>query len=307
MLTMNQFFVSLISVLLFISIGYLARQFKLLDLDIGKKIIKFLFTIPLPILVFSSFASNPIETQFLSLPLIACLITISLMAISYLVGKALKYDRKTLGTLMTASGISSTLLFALPFIAAFYGPEQTRYLFLYDFGNGLMAWTLVYYWAGRMGNKHGLKISDSIKIFLKNPMIWALVLGVIVALSGLALPPVVKNIANQMGGFTNPLILCCVGIFLNLNFFKQKENLAKILLGMALVMGVSIGLAFTLTALLGITGIVQKIVLICGLAPAGTLTVAFSAEHDLNTEYASALVAATMFFAILLMPLLIAI
>jgi hypothetical protein len=170
-----------------------------------------------------------------------------------------------------------------------------------------MAWTFVYYLAGKMGNKHNLKIGDSIKTFLKNPMIWALLLGIIVALSGVTLPLIIKNVAQQMASFTNPLILCCVGIFLNFSFFKQKENITKIILGAVLVMGVSLSLVFALTNLFGISGIIQKIVLICGLAPAGTLTVAFSAEHDLNVEYASALVAATMFFAILLMPLLISI
>ncbi len=302
---MNPFYISLFSVLIFILIGYVAKQAKLLDAEIAKKLIKFLFTIPLPILVFSSFASNPIELKLLSLPLIASIITITLVTISYFFGKIFRFDRKTTGTLMTASGISSTLLFALPFITVFYGQEQTRYLFLYDFGNGLMAWTLVYYLAGRMGNKNGLKVSESIKTFLKNPMIWALVLGIMVAASGLTLPSIFKNIAGQMAGFTNPLILCCVGIFLNLDFFKQSKNLIKILLGAFLVMGVSLALAFALTNAFGISGIIQKIVLICALAPAGTLTVAFSAEHNLNTEYASALVAATMFFAILLMPLLI--
>lgn len=304
---MNQFAYSLISVLLFIGIGYFAKQRKLLDIEHAKKIIKFLFTIPLPILVFTSFASNRIEPKYLYLPLIACLVTLSMLGISYFVGNLLRLQRKTLGTLMTASGISSTLLFALPFIAAFYGQEQTRYLFLYDFGNGLMAWTVVYYLSGKMGNKQNLKRSDSLKSIVKNPMIWALLLGISSALSGIVLPVFVKQIAQQMSSFTNPLILCCVGIFLHLHFFADKKNMVKIAVGAILIMGVSLGLVYMFTQIFGITGVIQKILMICGLAPAGTLTVVFSAEHDLDTDYASALVASTMFFAILLIPLLIAI
>lgn len=304
---MNQFFVSLFSILLFIAIGYIAKRTKLLDVETGRKLFKFLFTIPLPILVFSSFASNPVETKFLYLPLIGAIVALSLLTVSYLIGSVLKFDRKTLGTLMTASGITSTLSFALPFVATFYGQENTRYLFLYDFGGAVIVWTLVYYLAGRMGNKHSQKITKSLQTFLKNPMLWALVLGIVVALSGVTLPSIMKSIAQQMGGFTNPLILCGVGIFLNLSFFKQKKNLAKIVLGAGIAMGVSLGLAYGLTTLFGITGIVQKVALICALAPSGTLTVVFAAEHDLDTEYASALVAATMCFAILLVPVLIAI
>lgn len=303
---MNSFVFSLISVLLFVAIGYFAKKINLLDADVAKKLIKFLFTIPLPLLVFTSFATNQIEIKLFSLPLIAVLMTGTLLLISYLAGRAFKFERKTIGTLMTASGISSTLLFALPFVIAFYGQEQAKYLFLYDFGNGLMAWTVVYYLAGKMGNKQQLKLSDSIRTFLKNPMIWALLLGIIVSIIGITLPQFVKQFSQQIGSFTNPLILCCVGIFLNLDFFKQRKNLVKVALGTILTMGVSFGLAYVLTQLFGLLGVIQKIVLICALAPAGTLSVAFSAEHDLDVEFASALVAATLFFALILMPFLIA-
>jgi predicted permease len=304
---MNQFYSSLFSVLLFISIGYIAKHIKLLDVDFAKKLFKFLFTIPLPILVFSSFASNPVETKFLALPLVGSIVALSLLLVSYFIGRLLKFDKKTLGTLMTSAGITSTLSFALPFVGTFYGQENTRYLFLYDFGGAIVVWTLVYYLAGRMGNKHGQKVTESLKSFLKNPMLWALIFGITVALSGVVLPPIFKLISQQMGAFTNPLILCGVGIFLNLSFFKDKKNLAKILLGAVVIMGISLGLAYVLTTFFGLTGVVQKVALICALAPSGTLSVAFAAEHGLDTEYASALVASTMFFAILLLPLLIAI
>ncbi len=82
--------------------------------------------------------------------------------------------------------------------------------------------------------------------------------------------------------------------------------MAKILLGVLLIMGLSLLLAFGLTTIFGITDVVQKVVLISALAPSGALAVPFAVEHDLDSEYASALVAATMFFAILLVPILIA-
>lgn len=72
-----------------------------------------------------------------------------------------------------------------------------------------------------------------------------------------------------------------------------------------IVMGVSLLTAIVLTNLFHIAGIIQKIVYLCAIAPAGSLTVAFSAEHDLDIEFASALVAFTMAIAIAIVPLLI--
>src|SRR5258708_18371119 len=103
---MNSFFTSLLSVLFFIALGYVLKQLKVLDYKACKKIFKFLFTIPLPILVFTSFASNPIESKFLLLPIIGGIVCISLVIISYFVGSAFRFDRKSIGTLMTAARIT---------------------------------------------------------------------------------------------------------------------------------------------------------------------------------------------------------
>lgn len=285
--------------------GYVARTYNFLDTTIGKKIVSFLFAIPLPILIYISFATHPIDQQYIILPLVAVMLSLILMGISYVTGKILHFGTKSTGTLMVASGISSTLLFALPFINAFYGAENTKYLFLFDVGNGLIAWSLVYYLAGRIGNKHDLKLIHSIIHFLKTPMLWALVLGVITSFSNIRIQPGIQSLTTQLSSFTNPLLLFCVGLFLNFGFFAKKVNVGKLIVSAIIVMGVSMLCALILTHLFSITGIVQKIVYICALAPAGSLSVAFSAEHDLDTEFASALVALTMTIAIVVMPLII--
>lgn len=79
-----------------------------------------------------------------------------------------------------------------------------------------------------------------------------------------------------------------------------------ILLGAVMIMGLSVSLALLLTFGFDVEGTARRVVLISAIAPSGALTVPFSVEHDLDIEYASALVAATMFFAILLVPILIA-
>lgn len=301
---MQNYFQSIIPVLVFIFLGYFAKTKKLIDVDIARKLIKFLFTIPLPLLVFFSFATHTFDPHFLTLPLIAIILSSSLMLISYFIGKLLGMSQKRLGTLLVATGISSTLLYVLPLVASFYGQENTKYLFLYDFGNGLLAWTGVYYLAGRFGNKKSVAIQQTLVTFFKNPMIWALISGVIVGFLQFPLPPIVSNVTSQLGNFANPLLLLCVGIFLDPSFFKSKKHLAQLFLAAILVMGVSFFIAQFLTHIFNVNGIVQKIVIMCAVAPAGSLTVAFSAEHDLDLEFASALVAMTMVIGVCLIPIL---
>lgn len=67
---MNDFVGALISVLVFIAMGYMARRFKLLDENITRTIYRFLFTIPLPVVVLVSLANARAEVRSLALPLI---------------------------------------------------------------------------------------------------------------------------------------------------------------------------------------------------------------------------------------------
>jgi hypothetical protein len=301
---MDNYFQSIVPVLFFISIGYIAKRLKLIDADIGRKLIKFLFTIPLPLVVFFGFANNHISINDLSLPIIAILLSSLMMLLSYLVTKILHISKERTGTILVATGISSTLLYVLPLVSFFYGEDGTRYLFLYDFGNGLLAWTVVYYLAGKYGNKNKVHISKTLISFLKNPMIWALILGVIVGFVGINLHPTITKTAQQISGFANPLLLTCVGVFLDFSFFNNKKNLFHLIITAILVMGFSFLIALGLINIFVLPELAKKVVLMCALAPAGSLTVAFSSEHSLDLEFASAIVALTMTIGVLLIPLL---
>lgn len=290
MISMSNFTITLIATLFIIGIGHISMRLGLLDRKIGKVLYKFLFAIPLPIAVFTSLAGAKNNTASLKVPLIGGLMSLLLVVLSYIIGRILRFDRRSLGTLMTAAGITSTLSFALPFILVFYGHEATRYLFLYDFGGAVVVWTFVYYISGVMGNKRGHKLGQSLIKFIKTPMLWALVLGLLLSFTNVTLPEVVTSVSNRLNGFTSVVILLGIGIFLNFDFLKRRDNLAKIAVGILITMGLSFFLAYMLTNLFGVTGIIQKVILISALAPAGAVTVPFCSEHGLDTEYASSLI-----------------
>lgn len=302
----TEFLSTLISVLFFIVIGYGGKSIGVFTEDMAKKIIKFLFLIPLPVLVFSTFLNSEIRREYFYFPLISLIITVTLMGVSYLVGKALGYSDKTIGTLIVASGITSTLLFALPFVEAFYDTGDLKFLFLYDLGNGIMAWTVVYFIAGRFGNKRSMSIWQNLIKLAKTPMLFALVFGILLSSFNVQMPEVLVPLIGKLSAFANPLLLICIGAILSFSFFKNKANLAKISISTAIIMGLSFLLALGLSTLFGITGEGQEIVLLCALAPAAGLTVVFSVEHDLDTEFAAAIVPFTMVLGLIITPIFLA-
>lgn len=295
----------LLSVFSLIFIGYIAKSFKIIDEDFARKAIKFLFFLPLPVLVFLSFATTKLDFSLGIYPLISIAIQSILIAVSFIIGKLLKFNNKTIGTLIAASGITSTLVFALPFIQVFYGIENLKYLFMYDFGNGLMAWTVVYLITGYLGNKKQLGIKKGILSFVKNPMIFALFFGIMFGLFNIQLPQIFTQFKTMLSGFINPLLFVAIGILLDFKYFSSRENLSKLFLSAGIVMGISAILAYIFTSFFGITGIGQKVILVSAVSPAAALAVAFSIEHDLDHKFASALVAFTMVLGIILVPLII--
>jgi len=295
----------LLSVFSLIFIGYISKSFKIIDEDFAKKSIKFLFFLPLPFLVFLSFATTELDFSLGIYPVISIVIQSILIAISYILGKLLKFNNKTIGTLIAASGITSTLVFALPFIQVFYGVENLKYLFMYDFGNGLMAWTVVYLISGYLGNKRELGIKKGVLSFIKNPMIFALFLGFICGLLNIQLPQVFVQFKTTLSGLINPLLFISIGILLDFKYFLSRDSLSKLFLSAGVVMGISAVLAFIFTSYLGINGIGQKVILVSAVSPAAALAVAFSIEHELDHKFASALVAFTMVLGIILVPMII--
>ncbi|MDQ5886345.1 MAG: malate permease [Patescibacteria group bacterium] len=296
---MNEFTTAVVTSLAIISIGYVAKRLRLLDIKSTRELYKFLFTIPLPIVVFTSLASSSPDAESLKLPLVGGLIAMILVGLSFVIGKILKLDRKTLGTLMTTAGITSTLSFALPFILVFYGQESARYLFLFDFGGAIVVWTFVYYISGVMGNKRGQSLNQALLNLIKAPMVWALVLGFIVSVLGITVPDVVNSISSKLASFVSVLILLGIGVFFVFNFFAYKKNFARLALGIFITMILSALIAYVLTNLFGITGVAQKVVIISALAPTGALAIPFCAEHDLDVEYASALLTTSTALAVI--------
>lgn len=295
----------LLSVFSLILIGYISKSFKIIYEDFAKKAIKFLFFLPLPFLVFLSFATTKLDFSLGIYPLISIAIQSILIAVSFIIGKLLKFNNKTIGTLIAASGITSTLVFALPFIQVFYGIENLKYLFMYDFGNGLMAWTVVYLITGYLGNKKQLGIKKGVLSFVKNPMIFALFFGILFELLNIQLPQIFSQFKTTLSGFINPLLFVAIGILLDFKYFSSRENLSKLFLSAGIVMGISAVLAYIFTSSFDITGIGQKVILVSAVSPAAALAVAFSIEHDLDHKFASALVAFTMVLGIILVPLII--
>jgi len=146
--------------------------------------------------------------------------------------------------------------------------------------------------AGR-GNLTGL---------LKQPVLWATAIAVVLVSSGLSLPVWLDNTTTMLGGFTIPLMLITLGV--SLAGLKVAEWKHSLLFSVVRVVG-GFGLAVLVAGLFGLRGIDRGVLIVQCSMPVAVfnylLALRFQREHG---EVAGMVVLSTL-LAFLLLPFIV--
>ncbi|MFO7896922.1 MAG: AEC family transporter [Candidatus Cloacimonadales bacterium] len=294
---MSNFWQKIIPVIIVFFLGFLLKRIKIFRHNDGDLLLKIVFNVTLPALVFLAISQVELVFSLLFLPIIAALVILVNYLVASFWGKRLNLQPATLGSFIIGSMIMNTG-FVLPFILARYGPEALAYYTIFDFGNMLMIFTFGYLIAMKYGENGNLKI-DLTK-FLKLPPIWALILGVLFNLGNWEINGAAENILEMIGTPTVFLTMLALGCY----FHPRVKNLNKIVLvfSIRILGGLALGLA--LSWVFGLEGIVRDIVIICSSAPVGYNTLVLSSLENLDKDFAASLVSISLILGIIYVPLL---
>ncbi len=280
-------------------LGYLLKRLGVLKQEHGDVLMKIVFYLSIPSLVILSLTRVELNMEYALLPVISFSVIMIQFGVSLFAGKLMHLDRRTHGVLLAGTMIMN-IGFAFPFVIAAYGDEGLALMSVFDLSNALLAFTLVYYLAccyGRSGQASGMLYRK----FLLNPPLWALSAGIILNLSGTAIPPLPAKLFQILGDLTVPLLMIALGVFFNLKLIKPGPVFAGIFIRMGL--GFAIGWTFCLV--LGLDGLVRSIVLIGASAPVGFNSIIFASMEELDTEYAASMVSFGILAGMVLIPLII--
>jgi predicted permease len=160
--------------------------------------------------------------------------------------------------------------------------------------------TLVYALAFNYGGEQHGRWTMLIRI-LKSPLVWSLVLSVLLALSGLQLPPSAITIVAPIAQMTGPLILIALGIFFSLKIAKLPIALgiASIRLGLGLLVGI------LLASALGLEGITYAVIVLCCAGPIGFNALTYSSLAKLDAELSASAVSISILAGLIYIPALI--
>ncbi len=295
---MNGVLLKIIPIILIFILGFLLKRINVLKKEGGDLLLKLVFYVSLPALIIISVANISLSPDFIYLPIIAVLVAVTTFFASSLLGKFLGIQRKSFGVFLIGTMIMN-IGFILPFIIAAYGDEGLARLSLFDFGNGFLTFTFTYYIACRYGdNKRGFKTMA--KKFILSPPLWALIIAVLVNLSGLKIPGIANNFFHAIGNLTIPMVMLSLGAY----FSPKIAKIAPLSLAAIIRMFFGLLLGFFFARLFNLEGLNRIIALIGSAAPIGYNTITFSSLENLDKEFAANLVSFSILIGIVLIPLL---
>jgi malate permease and related proteins len=289
----------LLPVFFYFGLGLLVRRCGIGERIHGDFLLRFVFFVTLPLLILTSVSNITFSTEKALLPFINVAVNMVCLGTAFVWARVKKFDRQTTGTVLVNSAIINNS-FMFPFILAIYGQNGFADAILFDFGNAIMMATLVYALAFNYGGEQHGRWTMLIRI-LKSPLVWSLVLSVLLALSGLQLPPSAITIVAPIAQMTGPLILIALGIFFSLKIAKLPIALgiASIRLGLGLLVGI------LLASALGLEGITYAVIVLCCAGPIGFNALTYSSLAKLDAELSASAVSISILAGLIYIPALI--
>ncbi len=216
-----------IPIFLVMVVGYFLRRIGILNDNFVTVSNKFNFTVTLPVLVYSDLASVDILEVFDLKYVLFCAVATSVgFWGSWAVAKIFLKDKSLRGAFTQAAFRSSAAVMGLAFIQNIYGASAMGSMMiigavpLYNIYSVIV---LTFEGDYGEGERDTGKIKQAGINIVKNPIIIAIVIGVIVALLGNPLPVIVNSTVENIAKMATPLALIGLGAG-----FEGRKALKKI-------------------------------------------------------------------------------
>lgn len=292
-----------IPIFLVMVVGYFLRRIGILNENFVNVSNKFNFTVTLPVLLYKDLASvNILEVFDLKYVLFCALATSAGFWGSWAIAKLTLKDRSLRGAFTQASFRSSAAVMGLAFIQNIYGESAMGSLMiigavpLYNIYSVIV---LTFEGDYPEGERDTGKIKQACVNILKNPIIIAIIIGVVVALLGNPMPTLVNSTVENIAKMATPLALIGLGAG-----FEGRKALKKIkpTLGASFIKLIAQAAIFLpLAAHLGFTGekMVALAVMLAGPATPSCYIMAKNMHND-GVLTASIVVATTLLASVTL-------
>ena len=299
---MNPTITESLPIISLVVVGYFLKRINVIHSEDGQLLTRLILKVTLPAVIFLSVSRANVDPLNLGLlALYSFLIAITLRVLSGRIAAWLKLEPVIAGVIILGSYIMNLGTFVFPMVQTIYGHEGTSRLAAFDIGNSFMASGYGFYLASCFGNKSPCGIQSSFKKVATLPILWALVAGLIINLTGISLPDFLVKLLTPLSAANTPLAMISLGVFVSFRFKKWKLTVLTVFLRM----GVGFLLGQAIVWVFNLQGLDRAIVTLGSAAPIGMVPMVYAASEGLDTEFAAACISLSIILGVIATPFLL--
>ncbi len=299
----------LITLFVYIIVGYVISRWKIISTAFTDGLSKFLMTVILPCMIVSTF-QTPYTPEKLANAGFVFLVSLVIFGASILVGYLTYYlfhiEQDAKGVWIYAVTFPNHAFMGWPVMAAIFGGDAVFYatfanmafsVYAYTFGVWLMQTT------GRRADL-GIKNKHVLRDNLLTPINAAIVIGLVLFFSQVTLPSSIGTAVDAIGGMTTPLAMMYVGTILAKSPLKDVINDRRVYL-CSLIRLIIIPLLVFICARPFIRDPLIYGVLVIGHAmPVAGYCAIYAGAYDNDTLLASKLISVSTLLSVISIPLI---
>jgi hypothetical protein len=295
----NNVFVITLSIIL---LGFLLKKYGFVTEKDGKTISRFLMHTTFPALMIVSTARVQLDPGLFLIPLFCIGFCVIMLSIAWFWFS--NYTNDLRGVLTMGAGTANVGLFGFPIIEGLFGKEALVYAVMFDIGNTLIAFGVVYP-LGRFfasGGSAGLDWKAILKRVFSLPPFLGLFVGLSINALSIPLPSLAFDALDVLAKGNKPLVLLLMGVYLSFNLDKNQLKAISKVLSIRYVVGLS------MVALLYFflpPSLMQSVLIICVLLPLGMTILPFSDEMNFDSRIAGTLLNISLLISFGLMWVLV--
>lgn len=214
-------------IFLLIVVGYALRRIGLVSEHFVKEANKFNYVVTLPVLLFKDLMATDVAGDFrLGYVLFCAVATTVSFGVTWFVCKRVMKDKELIGEFAQAACRCSAAVMGIAFVQNMYGNAGMAPMMIIGtvpLMNVYSVWILTFEAPDGKNHNSKEKIKEAMINIGKNPIIIAILLGILAAIIKLELPVILDKSISYVANLATPMALICLGAG-----FEGKKAIAKI-------------------------------------------------------------------------------
>ena len=278
--------IKVLAILAIIPFGYFLKQKKVVHEKYAPLLRELFVNVALPATVFVAFSSIELKKEYIYFPLIGLGVVVGFALISFFIANVLKLKKTVRTVFLIIMPTLAPATVAYPFFMSLYGEQGLVSISLFNVGNILFLFSVEHFIISKLSN-HGAKIGRFLKDFLKEPVIWATIAGLLMSYFKIRIQ-FMHDFFQVVSNATVFIIMMMLGISLHWKTSSLKYAIPMVLTKT----GVGLLLGYWFTTLFGFTGLDRLSLIIFSLVPPSAVTYIFvAAESKLSAAFEAELLA----------------